>query len=380
MEQNRILAHPHVIVNHEQVAGLVVGRIGRQEHSRLLSYSIDAQGKQIIGSFWVILVVSVISALAGVLMAIHVRTAKPWSERDRGFISKEVQDDLSYDNFVKTIPMPSPVSNAKISELYMYRATGKDWLHKYPFGNINTANLDGAMWYILNEVVTKYSAGTRCPRKFGISEIHRFKVSSRATDDLFQEGMNFGVRFAYDQGMCRGRCFPDNMCSCEPDCEYHYKKYGYVPGCNRFTDKYPFPAQDTSAPSGIWYSLPLEGRCEYPTGSHNCTWSYEHAGTISLEDLENTTQGMDNCCHGNCTNFWVEPFNVEKSRWRVNKALDLFERRYSNLPRELQSLAPACDFQWWKWYSMDPWPKVDPWKRDKALKKAQEAKKQTEGE
>merc|ERR1740121_1845757 len=100
--------------------------------------------------------------------------------------------------------------------------------------------MDGVMWYLMNEVVTNYSKGVRCPRKFNISQIHRFKVLTRATDALFQDGINFGTRFAYDKGLCEGRCFSGNKCTGESDCKNHYKKYGFVPGCNKFSDHYPF--------------------------------------------------------------------------------------------------------------------------------------------
>lgn len=259
----------------------------------------------------------------------------------------------------------STPSLAPVREYYMYRAMAPGTLGEYPLGNVNMANVDGVIWYLMNEVVTKYTDGTRCPRKFSISQIHRFKVRTRAPASLFEQGMNYGTRFSYDQGMCRGRCFSGNMCSCEPDCTFHYGKHGYFVGCNNFEDKYPFPDTNTSAKSGIWYSLPLDGRCQNPSGEKDCTWSYEYAGVINVTSLEATTPGDDNCCEDTCSDFWVDLWDEEATYQRVRKTLDLFGNNYPTMPRDLE--APPCDFQWWKWYTPDPWEKMDPWKRDEEL-------------
>lgn len=250
-------------------------------------------------------------------------------------------------------------STAPIHEFYMYRAAGDDWLSRFPVGNMNAANIDGVIWYLINEVVTKYTNGTACPRRFGISSLHRLKVRTKATTALYAEDMNFGVRFAFDQGMCMGRCFENNKCTCHQDCDEHYKKYGYVPGCNRFSDKYPFPARKTPAPDGAWYSLPLKGRCDYPTGETSCTWSWEHAGEVSLLAIEALERGKDNCCHGHCTDFWTQQFSENRTKWRVEKVLDLFEKKFPKFPRTLH--APQCDFKRQTWYGIDPWKRQNPW-------------------
>uniref|UniRef100_A0A6U9HSS4 Uncharacterized protein n=1 Tax=Zooxanthella nutricula TaxID=1333877 RepID=A0A6U9HSS4_9DINO len=245
---------------------------------------------------------------------------------------------------------------------YMYRASAVDELGKYPFGNINTGNMDGVIWYLMNEVVTMYTAGTRCPRKFNISVIHRFKIQVKSTPELFKEGMNFGPRYAYDKGRCMGRCFPNNLCTGEGDCQFHYDKYGYTLGCNNFYDKYPFPDKPTPAQHGIWYTLPLGGRCARPTGAHDCTWSYEYAGNLSLLELESVVPGQGNCCHGHCTGFWDDQFNTWRTSQRVDQALTAFAKKYPWTPRDV---GPAkCDFQWWKWYSPDRWEHRDPWAKE----------------
>jgi len=248
-------------------------------------------------------------------------------------------------------------SDAPLLDLYMYRATSSVQ-PDYAFGEINTANMDGVIWYLMNEVVTEYTNGVRCPRKFNISMIHRYRVRAKTTSPLFSQGMNFGARWAYDQGQCTGRCFPDNQCTCNSDCQAHFDEFGYVLGCNNFIDKYPFPASNTPAPGGIWYSLPLDGRCEHPTGARDCTWSYEEAGSITLEELEQTSPGEGDCCSGNCTSFWTEQFSVPKTTWRVNQALDVFSLKYPDQPRDLQA---TCDFKRDAWYHNDTWERRDPW-------------------
>lgn len=260
---------------------------------------------------------------------------------------------------VTTTFTTTPFSTAPLQEFYTFRATS-DAEEKYPFGNINTGNMEGVMWYLMNEVVTWYTDGARCPRKFNISKIKRFKVQTKVTKELFAENMHFGPRFAFDKGDCFGRCFSDNMCSGSDDCASHYKEYGFIPGCNNFWDNYPFPVNITTAPGGIWYTLPLEGRCDWPTGAHNCTWSFQNAGEITLEELEASTPswGGEQCCDGKCTGFWDDQFNPGKTAWRTQKALDLFQVYYPDMPRDLAYI--PCDFDWRKWYSPDPYEHRDP--------------------
>jgi len=253
-------------------------------------------------------------------------------------------------------------SPAPLLEFYMYRASNMEEAREEP-GEVNTGNLDGVVWYLMNEVVTMYTEGPRCPRKFNISRVSRYKVKTRATKELYQTGMNFGVRFSYDFGMCMGRCFGGNMCTGADDCRVHYETFGFNPGCNNFWDMYPFPDFKTPAPGGIWYSLPLSGRCEgEPTGARNCTWSFEDAGWVSLEDVEATRPGGDNCCPSDrCTSFWDRQFDDGATSDRVRSILDALEQKYPDWPRELGQ--GPCDFNREKWYAdgNDEWPRTDPW-------------------
>jgi len=255
-----------------------------------------------------------------------------------------------------TSPSPAPVY-----EFYMYRSTAHGMIGRYPLGEVNMANLPGALWYLHNEIVTNYSTGTRCPRRFDISELHRFKIKMRPTEALDKAGMHFGPRWAYDQGKCEGRCFSGNMCTGEGDCAQSFNSYGRVIGCNRFQDHYPFPDMNTSYPNGVWYALPLGGRCEgIPTGTRDCTWSFEEAGNLTLVELEEVAPGKDNCCEGVCSDFWHDMWNNEVSAWRAETAKKLFQKKYPALNASLE--APPCDFDRSVWYAQDDWERMDPWR------------------
>lgn len=235
-----------------------------------------------------------------------------------------------YHYFMRQSPQAgrvAPLQRAPVHEFYVYRAAADHQLGRYPFGDANAGNMDGVIWYLMNEIVTNYTQGPRCPRRFDISKVHRFKVKMRATPELAAAGMNFGARFAYDSGRCQGRCFPGNVCTGVGDCMAQYDRYGFVPGCNTFRSEYPFPVDANAAPGGVWYSLPLDGRCSgVPTGAKDCTWSYDYAGSITLESLEELAPGNDNCCNGQCSDFWADQWDPTVMSWRVNTALWMFRR------------------------------------------------------
>jgi len=232
--------------------------------------------------------------------------------------------------------------------------------HRFGVSEVNTGNIGGVMWYLMNEIVTLYTSKPRCPRRFNISRIHRVKVKVRPPRELATLGMDFGARFAYDQGKCEGRCFAGNLCTGEGDCAAQYSKYGFFVGCNRFTDHYPFPNLDTSAAGGVWYSLPSGGRCAgEPTGQHDCTWSFEDAGEVTLQELESTSPGNDNCCEGRCSNFWHDVLDPNATSNRIAKTEQIFQAKYPNMPVDLPE--PTCNFDHRKLYGEDPWHRQDPW-------------------
>jgi hypothetical protein len=263
---------------------------------------------------------------------------------------------------VGTATATTTVSPAPLLEFYMYRASAVDLANKYPFGNVNTGNLDGVVWYLMNEVVTIYADGTRCPRHFNISQINRYRIQMRATMEIYEAGMSFGTRFSFTFGACMGRCFPGNECSGPEDCDYHYSKYGFNVGCNNFLDHYTYPEGETPAPGGTWYALPLDGRCSgEPTGAKDCTWSYRDAGALSLEEIEATSPSGPNCCPADrCTGFWENQLDEGATSGRVQAIRSAFAEKYPDWPEDL---GPSrCDFRKDAWYTAgaDIWP-LRPW-------------------
>jgi hypothetical protein len=225
---------------------------------------------------------------------------------------------------------------APVHRFYVYRAQSDE--SQYEFSNVNAGNLAGVMWYLTNEVMP------RCPKRYGITRLKRLIVTTRASPELFARGMNFGVRYSYDHGRCTGSNTRDLG-----HCNLTWHRFGHVVGCNNFRDHYPYPLSDTHYPDGIWYDFPGEGKCNYPTGEWNCTWSVEEAGEIRLEEeLEASFPGLDYCCHGRCTRFWQHPSITSKCSQRVQEALRVFKNKFPGMPLDLP--APRCDFdrsQFW---------------------------------
>lgn len=252
-------------------------------------------------------------------------------------------------------------SEAELMTFYMYRASGSN---NYPLMNVNAADMAGVMWYIHNEVVSCVYNDCQQVRRFGIDRIRRYKVSYRATQPLLDAGMHFGIRYAFDSGVCTGPWV----------CETQFAKYGYFVGCNKLTSGFPFPTWPVFY-DGIWYSLPgscasqkymdqsMEcradqpgGFCEgTPNGTGTCTYHTEDAGYIFLDELVNLTnytafkeaggeefnQTLD---VGINMTFWNHMNDTEANAKRVEAANDLFKKKYPNMPHDDDLRAPPCDF------------------------------------
>lgn len=254
-------------------------------------------------------------------------------------------------------------SGSPVYDFYMYRAQDdKD----YDLENVNMANLAGVMWYLHHEIVTA------CPRRFGVTRIRRFRIRTKATPELYATGRNFGWRYAFDAGRCsdyNGGCV-----------KKEYSNLGYNVGCNKFTSEWAYPGnrEDPQYEGGIWFSLPGEcpsmkwdeataqckadepgGKCEHPTGAHDCTWSIEDAGDISVDELVGNPlryEGNEAFCArgckeysfnnprdlGLCTNFWDGLYHEWKNYKRIERAQWMFETKYPDMPI-LED--PECDFE-----------------------------------
>jgi len=247
----------------------------------------------------------------------------------------------------------------------MYRVQNDE---AYSPENQNMASLPGAMWYLHNEIVW------HIPRRFHKTRIQRFKVQTRAPQPLFDRGMNFGVRVAFDKGKCTG---PFN-------CTQTWEHYGFNVGCN-YAGSFPTGqwANQVRYAGAIWYSLPGEcpdqhfwdhnaqcrerqpgGACPKgvtPTGQGNCTYSYEEAGEISINELEGITdywgfihRGGREYLRGRDTGwlntFWNSKHDAEACAQRVEHAAMLFAKKYPGMVKDSDLPTPSCDFDYGAFY------------------------------
>lgn len=293
-------------------------------------------------------------------------------------------------------------SGAPLYTFYMYRAVSDE---QYAPINVNAANLAGVLWYLHHEVVIQ------APRKFNIRRIARFKVKMRATTPLLRLSMHFGVRMAFDRGQATGPfvCGRDGskdpplplMCNGEFQESYtakiatkngpfEFEKYGYYVGCNEL-GYYPFPLYKTSYPSPVWYSLPgpcpsrtfdrSDDFCRHhdpggfcgvgvtPTGNGSCTWTYEKAGEITVDELVgigdyNQFAGSGKREYDPYTDkgigfSWWDGINNDKANAeRVRAARELFTKRFPNMTADADLQNPPCDFAfkrfYWDFHLRDP--------------------------
>jgi len=212
--------------------------------------------------------------------------------------------------------------------------------------------------------------------------------------------MSFSVRVAFDSGKNTGGW--DGRF----DYQNAYEYYGYTIGCNTLgvpkglgagifpicptqvgqDQKYcpPDGSSDVRYENAYWYSLP--GKCptlEYnkkteaceksqpgglcqgvPTGTSNCTWSYEDAGFINLDDLSGISslgyKSYADFCKAGCreygnfqpfedkggcgVTYWDHRFDVAANRQRVHKADQMFKAKYPAMPSDSDLATPSCDF------------------------------------
>ncbi|CAJ1438141.1 unnamed protein product [Effrenium voratum] len=273
-------------------------------------------------------------------------------------------------------PVPSLLSpsTAPLLEFYVYRAMSDS---SYPLENVNAANAAGVMWYLHNEVIIW------TPRKFGITRIVRFKVQYKAPEPLHEKGMNFGVRYAFDSGKCTG----------PGDCSSDYGKYGYFVGCNLV---YNFPTNQFKDAKyygdPTWYAFPGPcytntyrnhddmcvqskpgGACPgSPSGRGDCTYQYEPAGEVSVDEvvgIKDYASFLKNggkeyipglgtgaqmcrqqpwlCDKGAGMSFWNDKHNEHYNQMRVQRLKDTFQKKYPTSP--ILADVP-CDFKEYQFY------------------------------
>eukprot|EP00929_Paragymnodinium_shiwhaense_P046198 TRINITY_DN23519_c0_g1_i1.p1 TRINITY_DN23519_c0_g1~~TRINITY_DN23519_c0_g1_i1.p1 ORF type:complete len:520 (+),score=88.26 TRINITY_DN23519_c0_g1_i1:97-1656(+) len=271
-------------------------------------------------------------------------------------------------------------SKAPSHTFYMYRAVDNK---TFSPSSLNTASLGGVMWYLHNEIVC------HCPRKNGVDRIVRYKVTTKATQPLYDKNMNFGIRHAFDFGKCTGPAWLDKEPSDEVPCDFDtWDKYGYVVGCNDLNSHaFPFPTWHVAYPDAVWYSVP--GACPSrfwgdkdkdcnldepggicvgpPTGQGNCTISIEEAGFVLLDDVVGIDNGgdlghVDWCKSGHNEynfpldkgvnfDFWNSIWDKDKNRERMDAVDEAFGKKYPKWPRDKDLPQPKCDFNRHFFYS-----------------------------
>lgn len=257
-------------------------------------------------------------------------------------------------------------SDAPVYDFFMYRVQNDE---DYEPKNQNMANLAGAMFYLHNEIIW------HVPRRFNKTRIQKFRVHTKAPQPLFEKGMNFGTRVAFDLGMCTG---PFN-------CDDWWAKYGYYVGCNNVGSFPTSQWKDTCRYAGaVWYSLPGPcpsqhynnqslicrghepgGACPpgvIPTGEGNCTYSYQLVGEISLNELSGIDTDYDSFIkkggreynkwsdQGVLTDFWNWKWSHHVCDARVEKANEMFRKKYPDDPNEKDLPSPVCDFNYGSFY------------------------------
>lgn len=258
-------------------------------------------------------------------------------------------------------------SRGQAKTFYVFRVQSDE---DYAPENQNVANLAGALWYLHHEIVNN-----RYQRRFKKTRVQRFKMTTKAPQPLLDAGMNFGVRYAYDMGECTGPY----------DCQKAYDLFGYFVGCNNVGS---FPtnqwADQVSYDNALWFSMPGKcssrkyyaqstecrlmepgGACANATGAGDCSYSYEAAGEISINELEGieSFEGFvagggweynNQTDQGVHMTFWDGIENATACKARVDHAMQLFDTKYPEMATTSSLPAPACDFDVEKFYAVAP--------------------------
>eukprot|EP00933_Yihiella_yeosuensis_P022475 TRINITY_DN17703_c0_g1_i2.p1 TRINITY_DN17703_c0_g1~~TRINITY_DN17703_c0_g1_i2.p1 ORF type:complete len:486 (-),score=72.24 TRINITY_DN17703_c0_g1_i2:33-1490(-) len=120
----------------------------------------------------------------------------------------------------KNVALTRP-SNASLMTFHLYRVQSDE---DFPCcANNDMTTLPGALFYLHNEIIwhPKKRSGTffSIPK----TRIVRYKVQTRATQPLYDLGMDFGVMNAFDITQCTGPY------KCE-----NFERFGYTPGCENW--------------------------------------------------------------------------------------------------------------------------------------------------
>lgn len=283
-------------------------------------------------------------------------------------------------------------SQAPMLTYYVYRAQGPAGPGgDYPMENVNVASLGGVMWYLHDEVIRDcWFNGQAGKRRFDITRIRRFKITTKATQPLYELGMNYGLKGSFDSGEHTG---PHKDRVEGPGTGWHslwqWDRYGFHVGCDNL-GQWPHNEHVFQSgwryPNAVWYSLPGScptmnyrqaddgckvsfpgGMCDKPDGRGNCTYAIEEAGEIDIDELVGITprwKSRADFCRaggfegngattqwGNYIRFWDDIWDQGKNYWRTKQAADKFREKYPNMPHEEDLKPPKCDVDAQKYLS-----------------------------
>ncbi|CAK9023697.1 Uncharacterized protein SCF082_LOCUS16306, partial [Durusdinium trenchii] len=249
-------------------------------------------------------------------------------------------------------------SSAPLMTFHLFRVQSETNYSCCANADLTTAG--AAMFYLHNEIV--WHAKTRAGTNFADpkTRIVRYKVLTKATQPLWELGMNFGVMNEFDITQCTGPF----------DCE-NFQRFGYTVGCENWVEGSAanFPHQKWNLlnkyPKTSWFSLPgpcplsklgqkskecVEqqpgGRCPdgmEPNGQGDCTFITSYAGEVKIDDLvgiSNYQEFIDSggreydrmTDQGVHMNFWDGRFDSVLDEWRTAKLLELFDKTYPTDP------------------------------------------------
>jgi len=270
-------------------------------------------------------------------------------------------------------PLLLKPSDAPVLEFYVYRVQSKE---NYDPENQDVANLGGALWYLHNEIVW-HPHLKRSGTYFSNSKtrIEKFRLRTRATQPLYDLGMNFGPVNTFDLTQCTG----PYKCT-------NFEKFGFTVGCETWeggANSFPHSqwVGKNKYPGAAWYSLPgpcssmglgkKTKTCEKsqpggacfnstgpPTGTGDCTYTYEKVGEVSIDELEGIRDattfrimgGEEYNRHtdkGHHMSFWDDKDSPAACQRRIDILQAVFQKKYPDLP-DLPD--PTCDFNRFKFY------------------------------
>merc|ERR1712137_639307 len=137
---------------------------------------------------------------------------------------------------------------------------------------------------------------------------------------------------------------------------------GAYPGAAWFSFPGPCPDLEFDKCNAAAKAAAPGGCCKGPpTGTRDCTWSYEDAGEINIDELVGITpkykshkdfckkgcleyvkygRGRD---RGRCTDWWDKKHDEASNQIRIDKVDKMFKLKYPNDPSD-SDLPVTCDF------------------------------------